>query len=78
MCEETQIASAILCRGSSHPVTSPKPMIVELPLQLPLCDIDSEKSVLEEALLRYSAMNVMNSEKYIKEVALKLFAVINI
>lgn len=56
-------------------MTNPRPMVTELPMQLPLCEIDSEKSTLEESLIRWSNFCVENSEKMIKEAAIKLFAV---
>lgn len=75
VCEQRQIVRAILCRGTSHPVTTPKPIVHELPMQLPLCDLDSEKSQLEEQLLRFAGMDVANAERQMKEVSIKLFAV---
>lgn len=73
--ESNQIVSAIMCRGSSHPLTTPKPMISELKMQMPVCDIDAEQSQLEETLVRNSSFNVNDSEQNIKEFAIKLFAV---
>lgn len=75
VCEQRQIVRAILCRGATHPVTTPKPIVQELPMQIPLCDMDSEKSQLEEQLLRVASMDVANAERQMKEVAIKLFAV---
>lgn len=64
-----------MCRGSSFPVTSPRPMINELPMQLPFCDMDTEKSQLEETLFRAANFSMANADKVLKEAALKLFAV---
>lgn len=72
--ERLQIIHAVLCRGTSYPMTTPRPMVQELPLQLPLCDLESEKSLLEDSLLRASIMSVDNAEKTVKETAIKLFA----
>uniref|UniRef100_A0A0K8V9W1 WD repeat and HMG-box DNA-binding protein 1 n=1 Tax=Bactrocera latifrons TaxID=174628 RepID=A0A0K8V9W1_BACLA len=72
--ERTQIIQAVLCRGSSYPMTNPRPMTQELTLQLPICDIEVEKSELEDALVRASIMNMDNADKVIKETAIKLFA----
>lgn len=72
--ERSQIIQAVLCRGTSYPMTTPRPMVQELPLQLPLCDLDNEKSILEDSLLRAYMMSMDNSEKTVKETALKLFA----
>lgn len=73
--EGQQIVRAILCRGSSYPHTTPKPMVSELPMQLPLCDIEADQSQLEETLVRNSIFNANDSDKTIKEIAIKLFAV---
>ncbi|XP_073848734.1 chromosome transmission fidelity 4 [Musca autumnalis] len=72
--ERSQILQAVLCRGTSYPMTNPRPMVQELPLQLPLCDLENEKSVLEDSMLRASMMSMDNGEKTIKETAIKLFA----
>lgn len=73
--ESSQIVSAILCRGLSYPLTTPKPMVSELKMQLPVCDLDADQSQLEETLIRNSSFYVDESEKNIKEIVLKLFAV---
>lgn len=73
--EASQVVRAILCRGHSYPVTTPKPMVKEIEMQLPLCDIEAEQSQLEESLVRNSSFNVDEPEKNIKEIAVKLFAV---
>lgn len=73
--EAQKIVRAILCRGSSHPPTTPKPMVSELNMQLPLCDIEADQTQLEDTLIQNSTFNIDDSEKTIKEVAIKLFAV---
>lgn len=55
-------------------MTRPRPMVAELPLQMPLSDMDSERSILEDSLLRNSVFQTDNSEKSLKESAIKLFA----
>lgn len=72
--EPRQIIQAVLCRGSSYPMTNPRPMVQELRMQLPLCDIEVEKSELEDTLMRASLMQMENAEKVQKEMAIKLFA----
>ncbi|ALC41937.1 Ctf4 [Drosophila busckii] len=72
--ERRQIIQAVLCRGSTYPMTNPRPMLQELRIQLPLCDIETEKSELEDTLLRASIMQVDEAEKLQKESAIKLFA----
>lgn len=75
VCEERQLVRAILCRGAAYPVTMPKPIVQDLAMRLPLCDMESEKAQLEEQLLRVAGMEVANGERVMKEVAIKLFAV---
>lgn len=50
-------------------------MVMELPMQMPMCDLDTEKTQLEESLLRCANFQMENSEKQMKEIAIKLFAV---
>lgn len=73
--EATQTVRAIMCRGANYPVTTPKPMVSEIKMQMPVCDIESEQSQLEETLIRYSNFTSDDSEKNVKEIALKLFSV---
>ncbi|KAL9914329.1 LOW QUALITY PROTEIN: WD repeat and HMG-box DNA-binding protein 1-like [Glossina fuscipes fuscipes] len=72
--KRSQILQAVLCRGCSYPMTTPRPLMQELPLQMPLCDLESEKTLLEDDRLRSSIMAVDNANKVIKEVSIKLFA----
>lgn len=72
--ESTQIVRAILCRGAAYPFTTPRPMVNELKMQLPSCDIENEQTQLEEELVRYSNFDVEGAEKVLKENALKLFS----
>lgn len=73
--EHSQIIRAILCRGTSYPVITPKPMVSELPLKLPVCTLEAEKSLLEESLIRYANTQADNATNLMKEMAFKLFAV---
>lgn len=50
-------------------------MVMELPMQVPMCDLDTEKTQLEESLLRCANFQIENVEKQMKEIAIKLFAV---
>ncbi|XP_068145045.1 WD repeat and HMG-box DNA-binding protein 1 [Drosophila tropicalis] len=72
--ELRQIIQAVLCRGSSYPMTNPRPMLQELYMQMPLCNFEMEKSELEDSLLRSSLMQVEGGEKKQKETAISLFA----
>lgn len=72
--EPTQKVRAILCRGTTFPPTVPKPIIAELPIQIPLCEIESEKSQYEEQLVRWAHTTADVDMKTARETALKLFA----
>lgn len=73
--EEKQLVRAVLCRGTSYPLTSPRPIVMEIPMQMPMCEIEAEKSAWEDALVRQAIFNVDNREKLMRETAIKLFAV---
>ncbi|CAH2050631.1 unnamed protein product, partial [Iphiclides podalirius] len=72
--EPTQAVRAILCRGTSFPVTVPKPIVTELPIQIPLCELDTEKGQYEEQLVRWAHTTADVDVKAARETALKLFA----
>ncbi|KAJ2948140.1 hypothetical protein O0L34_g9942 [Tuta absoluta] len=72
--EPAQRVRAILCRGTSFPVTAPKPIITELPLQIPVCELDTEKGQYEEQLVRWAHSTADVDVKTARETALKLFA----
>lgn len=50
--ESQQQIRCILCKGSRFPPTLPRPVMGRLPLQLPLCELNTEKSLYEEKLWR--------------------------
>ncbi|XP_022130304.2 WD repeat and HMG-box DNA-binding protein 1 [Pieris rapae] len=72
--EQAQKICAIMCRGSSFPLTAPKPIVAELPIQMPLCELDTEKSQYEEQLVRWAHTSSDVDVKAARETALKLFA----
>lgn len=74
--EYKQIVRAVLCRGTSFPMTNPRPTQMELPMKMPLCEVETDKSQWEDELIRYNNFDVEDGEKHVQEVALKLFAVI--
>lgn len=74
VCEATQKVRAILCRGASFPATVPKPIVAELDIQIPLCEMDTEKSQYEEQLVRWAHTTADVDVKAARETALKLFA----
>ncbi|XP_034234395.1 WD repeat and HMG-box DNA-binding protein 1 [Thrips palmi] len=50
--EQYQNIRAVLCRGAYYPPTTPLPIVSELPFKLPFCEMETEKSQIEEALWR--------------------------
>ncbi|KAL3873463.1 hypothetical protein ACJMK2_036576 [Sinanodonta woodiana] len=50
--ENPQQLRCILCKGARYPATLPRPAVTILPFQLPLCELNTEKSQYEEALGR--------------------------
>lgn len=73
--ESKQVIQAVHCRGASFPVTHPRPMVNELAMRMPLCEIETEKSQWEDDLVRSSIFSVESGDKAGQEAALKLFAV---
>lgn len=72
--EKSQKIRASLCRGTSYPLTNPRPILREVDYLIPLCHMETEKSKLEEALVRSINFEMDSSEKSIVEKALKLFS----
>ncbi|XP_063695779.1 WD repeat and HMG-box DNA-binding protein 1 [Culicoides brevitarsis] len=72
--EELKEIQAILCRGCPYPLTVPRPICGIFKTEMPLCDLDLEKSRIEEELLSCKILQVLNAQKTIKEDAIKLFA----
>lgn len=72
--ESGQKIRASLCRGTSYPLTSPRPIVREIDYALPLCYMENEKSQLEDTLVRAQNFNMDSSEKVIVEKGLKLFS----
>lgn len=72
--ESDQKIRATMCGGTKYPLTSPKPILREIEFSLPLCYMETEKSKLEEALVRAVTFNMEASEKTIVEKGLKLFS----
>uniref|UniRef100_A0A336LWJ2 CSON003924 protein n=1 Tax=Culicoides sonorensis TaxID=179676 RepID=A0A336LWJ2_CULSO len=65
---------AILCRGTSYPLTIPRPLVGSYKIEFPLCDLELEKSRLEEQLLSCKVLQVQDPIRKIKEDTIKLFA----
>jgi chromosome transmission fidelity protein 4 len=72
--ESDQKIRTTLCRGTNYPLTNPRPIVREVDYSLPLCYMETEKSKLEEALVRATSFSMESSEKTIVESGLKLFS----
>jgi chromosome transmission fidelity protein 4 len=51
--ERTQMVKSILCKGSKYPQVLPRPNLQLIPIQIPLCEIDAEKTKLEQDVIKY-------------------------
>ncbi|CAH1402703.1 unnamed protein product [Nezara viridula] len=82
--ELSQNVRCILCKGTYYPPVTPKPLVAEIKWKIPMCELDSDKSQLEEDLLR-TVITIPNLpsdqneekrkiEKNISVVIMKLFA----
>ncbi|CRK92164.1 CLUMA_CG005767, isoform A [Clunio marinus] len=72
--EKNQKIRATLCRGLNYPLTSPRPIVREIDYSLPLCYMETEKSKLEEGLIRATTFQMELAEKIVVEKGLKLFS----
>lgn len=72
--ERTQKIRASLCRGTSYPLTNPRPIMREIDYALPLCYMETEKSKVEDVLIRSINFDVETREKSLVESGLKLFS----
>ncbi|XP_053408161.1 WD repeat and HMG-box DNA-binding protein 1-like isoform X2 [Mercenaria mercenaria] len=55
--ENPQQIRCIPCKGSRYPATLPRPAPVILPFQIPLCELNTEKSQYEELLWRTNLLS---------------------
>ncbi|KAL7298415.1 hypothetical protein TKK_0008609 [Trichogramma kaykai] len=59
--ESDRTARCILCKGSHYPPTSPRPIVSEISLTVPLCDPDTERSQKEAKVWQFGS-NPMDEE----------------
>ena len=72
--QHTQTFRCILCKGVDHPSLHPRPVMMTLPLQVPLCDVSSERGKLEEEFVRQTTLQPSNATG-ISKCLMKMFAV---
>lgn len=61
--EKSQQIRCIYCKGSTYPPTLPRPVLVLMPLQLPFCEMMTEKGQLEETYIRSKLMFGASDER---------------
>ncbi len=72
--DETVVRS-VLCKGARYPQTVPRPTVGTLKMAMPLCEPASEKSMLEEDLLRQEvATEGQRQQADVNQTLMKLFA----
>ncbi|XP_030855672.1 WD repeat and HMG-box DNA-binding protein 1 isoform X2 [Strongylocentrotus purpuratus] len=55
--EKQQQIRCIACKGAPFPPTLPRPTVTILPLQLPLCELNTEKGQMEETYWRLNLLS---------------------
>ena len=50
--EASSVIRAVKCKGSKFPPTVPRPTLMMLETKIPLCEMETEKSQLEDTVLR--------------------------
>lgn len=74
--ESYQTLCGIKCRGTRYPTVTPRPTMCEVPLEAPFAELSTEKGQMESSMFTWSTLQIPNTEKKLKEAALKTFAVI--
>ncbi|KAL3269048.1 hypothetical protein HHI36_008131 [Cryptolaemus montrouzieri] len=72
--ESNQTLCGIKCKGTMYPTIVPRPTMCEIPLEAPFAEMPTDKSQMESSLFTWSTLNILDSEKKLKETALKTFA----
>ncbi|KAI5704078.1 hypothetical protein M8J75_001791 [Diaphorina citri] len=82
--ESSHSIQCILCKGCFYPATVPRPILTQVSWKIPLCDLGSEKSELEEQFWRkqlalssvpsYKSEEIATLTKEVLAPAVKLFA----
>ncbi|CAL4136064.1 unnamed protein product, partial [Meganyctiphanes norvegica] len=88
--EKQGVVRSVLCKGSRYPSVLPRPHITLLSMQIPICELETEKGGLEEKIIRSRLlMNTLErlgktgydveeaeteADKILKEAMIKLFA----
>ncbi|KAK2582311.1 hypothetical protein KPH14_004650 [Odynerus spinipes] len=68
--EERRVISCVLCKGSYYPPTTPRPIVVEITLTIPLCEPESEKTEKEMTLWQLGSQPSEENEAVLFLIAL--------
>lgn len=68
--ESTRSVRCILCKGSHYPPVTPKPVPVEIELNAPLCEPQSEKSEREAKIWQFGSDPIDEKEALLSLIAL--------
>ncbi|KAI4502565.1 hypothetical protein M0802_002477 [Mischocyttarus mexicanus] len=68
--EEQKSVSCVLCKGSYYPITTPRPVVTEISLTIPLCEPDSEKTEKESKLWQFGSQPLDENEAVLFLIAL--------
>ncbi|KAK1131589.1 hypothetical protein K0M31_017882 [Melipona bicolor] len=68
--EQQSIVRCVLCKGSHYPPTTPRPVISEISLTLPLCELESEKTERELKLWKLGTDPSEENETVLSLIAL--------
>lgn len=74
--EQQSIARCILCKGSHYPPTTPRPVITEVSLRLPLCEPETEKTEKELKLWKLGTSPPEENEAVLSLIAVNLIFVV--
>ncbi|XP_043479156.1 WD repeat and HMG-box DNA-binding protein 1 [Leptopilina heterotoma] len=68
--ETERIIRCILCKGSFYPPTNPRPIVQEIPIIIPLCEPDTEKSEKEAKVWQIGSLPEEENEAVLMLIAL--------
>lgn len=70
--ESDRTARCILCKGSHYPPTTPRPIVSEIPLTIPLCEPESEKTANEAKVWQLGSNPLDEKEAVLALIAVSL------
>lgn len=72
--ESERIIRCILCKGSFYPPTNPRPIVQEIPIIIPLCEPDTEKSEKEAKVWQIGSLPEEENEAVLMLIAVRNFS----